>query len=98
MAILDIVLYPDVPLTQKAAPYKTIGPEVAQLAADMFETMETFDGCGLAGPQVGVSKRILVLHEPEQDKRLCLVDPEITEREGSEAGEEGCLSLRRSSL
>ena len=93
MAIRDIVLYPDDPLTQKAAPCETVGPDVAQLAADMFETMETFDGCGLAGPQVGVSKRILVLHEQEQDQRMCLVDPEITEREGSEAGEEGCLSL-----
>jgi len=95
MAIRDIVLYPDDPLTQKAAPYESVGPEVAQLAADMFETMEAFDGCGLAGPQVGVSKRILVLHEPEQDQRLCLVNPEITEPEGSDTGEEGCLSLPR---
>jgi len=93
MAIRDIVLYPDAPLTQTAEAYESVDAGVAELAADLFETMAAFDGCGLAGPQVGVSKRILVLREPEEDQRMCLVNPEIAEREGSEQGEEGCLSL-----
>lgn len=92
MAVLDIVLYPDDPLTQKAEPYETIGPEVAELAQNMFETMYAFEGVGLAGPQVGVSKRIFVLREPE-GAEMCLVNPEISDPEGSELGEEGCLSI-----
>ena len=65
MAIRDIVLYPDGPLTGKAQPFDGFGPEVEELAADLFETMETYDGCGLAGPQIGLDKRIFVLQEPE---------------------------------
>jgi len=92
MALCDIVLYPDDPLTQKAEAFDTIGPEVAELAADMLETMETFVGVGLAGPQVGVSKRIIVLREPEHEP-MCLVNPEISQMQGRVEGEEGCLSL-----
>jgi peptide deformylase len=51
------------------------------------------NGCGLAGPQVGVSKRIAVLREPEKQTDICLINPEITESEGHEFLEEGCLSL-----
>jgi peptide deformylase len=93
MAVRDIVLYPDPPLTKKAEAFARMGPHVAKLAADMFETMAAHDGCGLAGPQVGVSKHIIVLHEPESDRRLCLVNPELSEGEGNEVREEGCLSL-----
>ena len=93
MAIRDIVLYPDPPLRQKAEPYDMVDGDVAALAADMFETMAAFDGCGLAGPQVGVAKRILVLREPVEGTEMCLVNPEILEGEGEEVGEEGCLSL-----
>lgn len=93
MAIKDVVLYPDAPLTRKAAPYKNVGPDVAKLAAEMFEVMEEFDGCGLAGPQVGIAKRILVFREPENNTDMCLINPEILEAEGREFLEEGCLSL-----
>lgn len=92
MALLDIVLYPDKPLLKKAAPVAKFGPELAKLAADMIETMEACDGVGLAGPQVGVSRRILVYREPDAEAQ-CLVNPEILKREGSETAEEGCLSL-----
>ncbi len=92
MAIREIVFYPDDPLTRKATPYDRIGPKVAELARDMIETMFAYDGVGLAGPQVGVSKRILVLCEPDGEPR-CLVNPEIIEMEGSAVSEEGCLSL-----
>ena len=93
MAIRDILLYPDPLLARKAEPIEPVESDVLQLAADMFETMEAYDGVGLAGPQIGISKRILVLHEPEKDLAMCLVNPEISEVEGSETGEEGCLSV-----
>ena len=94
MSVLNIVLYPDDPLTRKAEPFAEIGPEVARLAKDMIETMHAADGVGLAGPQVGVAKRIFVYHEPNGEPR-CLVNPEILAMEGSEEGEEGCLSMPR---
>ncbi len=92
MAVLNVVLYPDDPLTQVAAPVRSFTPKLAELAENMFETMYAFDGVGLAGPQVGVRKRLFVLHEPDGEK-MCLVNPEILEREGNETGSEGCLSL-----
>jgi len=92
MALRDIVLYPDKPLCVKCTPFDRIDGEVADLAHDMIETMIAFDGVGLAGPQVGVEKRIFVLCEPEGEPK-CLVNPEITLMEGSAEGEEGCLSL-----
>ena len=94
MSILNMVLYPDDPLTQMAEPYakSEFGPDLVRLAQDMLETMETYEGVGLAGPQVGVAKRIFVLREPDGPK-MCLVNPELQESDGAEEGEEGCLSL-----
>ena len=92
MAVLDVVLYPDDPLTQKAEPYGDLTPDVGQLVRDMFETMDAHDGVGLAGPQVGVARRIFVMREPEGED-ICLINPEIIESDGREEGEEGCLSL-----
>jgi len=92
MAVMDLVLYPDSPLTQKAAPFESIGPGIRQLYEDMVETMHAYAGVGLAGPQVGLSKRIFVVCEPEGEP-MCLINPEIVELEGCEEGEEGCLSM-----
>ena len=94
MSVLNVVMYPDDPLTKKAEPFETIGPEVAKLAEDMLETMHAHDGVGLAGPQVGLAKRIFVMQPPDGDP-LCLVNPEIISMEGSADGEEGCLSMPR---
>ncbi|GMV94580.1 MAG: peptide deformylase [Candidatus Hydrogenedentes bacterium] len=92
MSVLNVVLYPDDPLTKTAAPVDSFGPNLAELASNMFETMYAFDGVGLAAPQVGLEMRLFVLHEPEGEK-MCLVNPEIVERDGEEFGQEGCLSL-----
>ena len=92
MAILKIHYYPDKVLTRKAEPVTDFGPELEALAQDMLETMDESEGVGLAAPQVGVSKRLLVLCEPEGEP-ICLVNPVIEESEGREYGEEGCLSL-----
>jgi peptide deformylase len=93
MVIRKIVLYPDSPLSQKAEPVKKIGPHLAALAEVMYETMEAHDGVGLAAPQIGKSQRVIVVHEPDKDQPFCLVNPEISEGEGRELKEEGCLSL-----
>ena len=93
MAVKEIILYPDDPLRKKAKPFTKIGPEVQALAADLFETIEAYDGCGLAGPQVGILKRIIAVHEHDQDLRLCLLNPEIYATEGQQVAEEGCLSI-----
>lgn len=90
--VLNLVHYPDDPLTKKAAPVTVFGDELARLAEDMLNTMYAYDGIGLAAPQIGVSKRIFVLCEPEGEE-MCLVNPEIVKAEGSEPREEGCLSL-----
>jgi len=92
MAKLKIHYYPDKILTRKAEPVTTFGPELEKLAKDMLETMDAHEGVGLAAPQVGISKRFLVLREPEGEP-MCLVNPLIEESEGREYGEEGCLSL-----
>jgi peptide deformylase len=94
MAKLKIYYYPDKVLTRKAQPVTDFGPELDTLTQDMLETMDNLEGVGLAAPQVGVSKRLLVLCEPEGEP-MCLVNPEIEESEGREYGEEGCLSLPR---
>ena len=92
MAVLDVVLYPDDPLMKKADAFDGVGPDALQLADDMLETMHAYDGVGLAGPQVGIAKRILVLEPPEAEP-MCLINPVLSAFEGSEEGEEGCLSL-----
>lgn len=94
MAVRTVVLYPDDPLTQRAEPVIDFGPELAAFVEDLFDTMVAYEGVGLAAPQVGVSKRIFVMHPPEGE-RLCLVNPEIVEAEGRAEAEEGCLSLPR---
>jgi peptide deformylase len=90
--VLDVVLYPDDPLRAKAAPITDFGPAVIKLAQDMIETMREHEGVGLAGPQVGVAKRIFIMCPPDGEPR-CIVNPEFVEMEGRAEGEEGCLSL-----
>lgn len=70
--------------------------ELDQLVADMFESMYTARGVGLAAPQIGISRRIAVIDtsvgQDEADK-LVLINPSIIHREGIQNGEEGCLSI-----
>ena len=83
-------------LRQKAAPVQEINADLPPFIEDMFETMYEAQGIGLAAPQVGVSKRIIVVdiekHHPEYP-RIALINPVITLTVGEELGEEGCLSL-----
>lgn len=92
MSSLNLVLYPDDPLTQVAEPVTDFGPDLTRLAQDMLELMYESQGVGLAGPQVGLAKRIIVLHEPD-GAPMCLINPDIVDFEGLVEGEEGCLSI-----
>ncbi len=70
--------------------------ELRELIADMWETMYAARGVGLAAPQIGVSKRISVIDVSageDESQKLILINPEIVSQEGSQIGEEGCLSL-----
>ncbi len=94
MAILHILHYPDPRLRIRAEPVEQVDDEVRQLVDDMLETMYDAPGIGLAAPQVSVSKRLIVIDISEtRDAPVCLINPVILAREGSEVMEEGCLSV-----
>lgn len=94
MAILNILEFPDDRLRKKAQPVETVDATIRQIVSDMFETMYDAAGVGLAATQVNVHKRIIVIDISEQkDSPLCLINPEILDREGTEESEEGCLSV-----
>ena len=67
-------------------------PQLKTLIADMVETMRAANGVGLAAPQVGILKRLVVI-ECEEGELHVLINPEITERDGEQTGYEGCLSV-----
>ncbi len=92
MSILPIRVFPDPILRKRAAPALRVDASVRRLAHDMLETMEHARGIGLAAPQVGVLKRVITIHAPEQEPRA-MVNPEIVKREGSRKVQEGCLSV-----
>jgi peptide deformylase len=94
MAVLHILHYPDPRLRIKAEPVGQVDDSVRRLVDDMLETMYDAPGIGLAAPQVYVSKRLIVIDISEtRDAPLCLINPVIVERSGSEVMEEGCLSV-----
>ena len=80
-------------LTKKSKVVKKIDDRIKTIIDDMKETMIEENGVGLAAPQIGLLKRIIVIYSQEDDKTTVLINPEITTREGEQTGEEGCLSL-----
>jgi peptide deformylase len=96
MAVLEIFEYPADVLKQVAQEVSLDDPTLPKLISDMFDTMRAAPGIGLAAPQVGVSKRLIVVdvtnHVPEVPP-FALINPEILSREGTVAIEEGCLSV-----
>lgn len=97
MTKLKIYEYPHPVLKQKAEKVAVVDDQLRTLLDDMLETMYAANGCGLAAPQIGLSKRVVVIdiaHEGEKPAPLYMVNPEIVWRsEEMEIGEEGCLSL-----
>ena len=97
MAVLPIITAPDPRLKQIATPVDSVDREVRRLMDDMLETMYLAPGIGLAAPQVGALKRVIVLDlskEGEARRPLQLANPELTWVSDQDAAyEEGCLSL-----
>jgi peptide deformylase len=92
MAIRQVRTIGDEILTKECKPLKEMTPRIAQLIDDMFETMYEINGVGLAAPQVGILKQIVVI-DVEDGNQYVLINPEIIERSGSQTGAEGCLSV-----
>ena len=94
MALLPILEFPDPRLRTRAAPVTVFDAALAQLAAEMLETMYAAPGIGLAATQVNVHRRLIVMDLSEQrNEPRIFIDPEILAREGVEVSEEGCLSV-----
>ena len=91
MALRKIRIQGDSVLTKTCRPVEKMTPRIKTLIEDMLDTMYDADGVGLAAPQVGVLRRVVVIDVGEGP--IVMVNPEIIESDGSQTGEEGCLSL-----
>lgn len=91
MALRTIREMGDEVLTKKCREIKEITPRIKELIEDMIETMYEANGVGLAAPQVGILKRLVVIDVGEGP--IVLINPVILETDGTQTGEEGCLSL-----
>jgi peptide deformylase len=91
---LTIIDYPDPRLQKVSVPVDAFDDSLTELAAKMLVLMRAAKGVGLAAPQVGINRRLFVMNatgDPGDD--LIIVNPELSDLDGSEQGEEGCLSL-----
>ena len=91
MALRNIRIDGDDILRKKCRPVEAMTPKIQELIDDMLETMYEADGVGLAAPQVGILRRLVVIDVGEGP--LVLINPEIIEKSGEQTGMEGCLSL-----
>ncbi|HEX2328487.1 MAG TPA: peptide deformylase [Candidatus Angelobacter sp.] len=94
--VYPIVKYGDPVLETPAETITEFNDELKKLAEDMFESMYAAHGVGLAATQIGIGKRIAVIDisfKEDPNAKLVLINPEIIKTEGSQRGEEGCLSL-----
>lgn len=92
MALRNIREIGDSVLNKNCKEVKEMTPRIKQLIADMFETMYEENGVGLAAPQVGILKRIVVIDVTGEDPYV-LINPRIVETSGEQTGQEGCLSV-----
>ena len=94
MTKLTILEFPDSRLRRVAEPVERVDSDLQTLIDAMFTTMYEAPGIGLAATQVDVHKRLLVTDvSADKDQPYCLINPEITSREGTVVSEEGCLSV-----
>ncbi len=92
MALREIREYGDDVLARPCKEVKEVTPRIRELIDDMFETMYEANGVGLAAPQVGILKRIVVIDVTGEDPYI-LINPKILETSGEQCGPEGCLSV-----
>ena len=94
MSKLTILEYPDARLRKKAAPVKVVDDALRAFIDDMFETMYSAPGIGLAATQVDFHQRLLVADvSPDRSAPYVLINPRILEKDGAAVTEEGCLSV-----
>ena len=96
MAIRKILKFPDQDLRIKAKPVETFDEELKTLTDDMFETMHSVNGIGLAATQIGVAKQVAVIDiSPEKNEPLVIINPaiQILDPSVTEDYDEGCLSV-----
>lgn len=91
MAVLNILKEGDETLRKKCRPIEEITPRILQLLDDMHETLEIAQGVGLAAPQVGVLRRVVIVEIG--DKKYEMINPEIIETKGKQEEIEACLSV-----
>lgn len=91
MAIRNIRELGDDVLRKTSKPIAEVTPKIKQLIEDMLDTMYEANGVGLAAPQVGILKRLVVIDIGEGP--IIMINPEIIETKGSQTGQEGCLSV-----
>ena len=89
--IREIIKDGDEVLRKKCRPVEKFDEKLHSLLDDMYETMQDANGVGLAGPQVGILRRVAVIDIGEG--RIELVNPEIVKESGEQTGDEGCLSF-----
>ena len=91
MAVQKITEYPEKVLGEVGKPVTEFDVELAELCADMFDTMYDAEGVGLAAPQIGLNLRLFVMDC--DGIKLIAANPEIVYTEGEQSGQEGCLSI-----
>lgn len=93
MAIRQIRLEKDEILRKKSREVEDVDDRIRQLLDDMIDTMHEYNGVGLAGPQVGILKRVIVIDLYDGNQPLKLVNPRIVKQKGEQEVDEGCLSF-----
>jgi len=96
MSLRDILIYPDKRLRKKSQTVEKIDKKILKLLDDLADTMYNAPGVGLAAPQVGEHVRVLVVDistKEEENDLLELINPKITDTNGKQSSEEGCLSI-----
>ncbi|MCL2616987.1 MAG: peptide deformylase [Defluviitaleaceae bacterium] len=93
MAIRAIRSDKDEILRKKSKPVEQMTPALITLLDDMVETLDSAEGIGIAAPQVGILRRIVVVRLPDEDAMYELINPEIIESDGGQEKMEGCLSV-----
>jgi len=93
LAIRNVIESGDEILRKKSRPVEVVDDKIRQLLDDMVETMHKYNGVGLAAPQVGILKRIIVIDLYDETGPIKLVNPVILKQKGEQEVEEGCLSF-----
>ncbi|MBO4392672.1 MAG: peptide deformylase [Clostridia bacterium] len=93
MALREIVTEGYESLSKISKPVTSFDPRLELLIKDMKDTLVKADGLGLAAPQIGVLRRVIIIVDGETDQLVALVNPEIVSASGSQNANEGCLSI-----